>query len=69
MPEVGFEQSNYSVAEGSENRLFVTVVSNALVPDGVVQADINNLTAKGQKVHYIKYCYSRLLAVPAVTVA
>ena len=53
MPEVGFEQSSYSVAEGSENPLLVTVVSNASVPDGVVQVDINSLTAKGQNFMYI----------------
>jgi hypothetical protein len=46
---VGFEQSSYSVAEGSAERLRVTVVSNASVPDGVVLVDINDLTAKGQK--------------------
>ena len=46
VPAVGFEQSSYSVAEGSS--LPVTVISNASVPDGVVQLDINDLTAKGQ---------------------
>ena len=46
VPEVGFEQSSYSVDEG--DNLPVTVISNASVPDGVVQVDINNLTAEGQ---------------------
>ena len=46
MPEVGFDKMRYTVVEGV-GRLTVGVVSNQSVPDGVVQVDINNLTATG----------------------
>ena len=50
---VGFEMASYSTREGAvlEERLQVTVESDRAVTDGVVEVDIVNMTAKGEKDH------------------
>ena len=50
---VGFQMASYSTREGAapEERLRVTVESDRAVTDGVVEVDIVNMTAKGERDH------------------